>query len=65
MCTNTTTGKPILALAVMTIIWGYNWVVMKEALCFCDPFVFTAIRVVPAAICLFGILIWTKKDWHP
>jgi len=61
----TTTGKPILALAVMSIIWGYNWVVMKEALRFCDPFVFTAIRVVPAAIFLFGILLWTKKDWRP
>ena len=61
----TTTGKPILALAVMTIIWGYNWVVMKEALSFCGPFVFTAIRVVPAAIFLFGILLWTKKDWRP
>lgn len=61
----TTTGKPILALAVMTIIWGYNWVVMKEALRFCDPFVFAAMRAFPAAICLFGILLWTKKDWRP
>jgi drug/metabolite transporter (DMT)-like permease len=61
----TTTGKPILALAVMSIIWGYNWVVMKEALRFCDPFVFAAIRVFPAAIILFGILLWTKKDWRP
>ncbi|MGD1152883.1 MAG: EamA family transporter [Syntrophales bacterium] len=61
----TTTGKPILALAVMSVIWGYNWVVMKEALRFCDPFVFAAIRVFPAAIILFGILLWTKKDWRP
>ena len=61
----TTSGKPFLALAVMTIIWGYNWVIMKEALSFCDPFVFAAFRVVPAAICLFGILLWTKKDWLP
>jgi drug/metabolite transporter (DMT)-like permease len=69
MCSKTTaetiTGNPILALAVMTTIWGYNWVVMKEALRFCDPFVFSAIRVFPAAICLFGILLWTKKDWRP
>ena len=61
----TTTGKPILALAIMSIIWGYNWVVMKEALRFCDPFVFAAILVFPAAICLFGILLLTKKDWRP
>ena len=62
---DTTTGKPILALAAMSVIWGYNWVVMKEALRFCDAFVFAAIRVFPAAICLFGILLWTKKDWRP
>jgi len=62
---DTTTGKPILALAVMSVIWGYNWVVMKEALRFCDPFVFAAIRVFPAAIILFVILLWTKKDWRP
>jgi drug/metabolite transporter (DMT)-like permease len=62
---DTTTGKPILALAVMSVIWGYNWVVMKEALRFCDAFVFAAIRVFPAAIILFGILLWTKKDWRP
>jgi drug/metabolite transporter (DMT)-like permease len=49
----------------MSIIWGYNWVVMKEALRFCDAFVFAAIRVFPAAIILFGILLWTKKDWRP
>jgi drug/metabolite transporter (DMT)-like permease len=61
----TTTGKPVLALIVMSLIWGYNWVVMKVALRFCDPFVFAAIRVFPAAIILFGILLWTKKDWRP
>jgi drug/metabolite transporter (DMT)-like permease len=61
----TTTGKPVLALAVMCIIWGYNWVVMKEALRFCDPFLFATIRVFPATICLFGILLITRKDWRP
>jgi drug/metabolite transporter (DMT)-like permease len=49
----------------MSAIWGYNWVVMKEGLRFCDPFVFAAIRVLPAAIILFGILLRTNKDWRP
>ena len=61
----TTTGKPILALAVMSAIWGYNWVVMKEGLRFCDPFVFAAVRILPAAIILFVILLLTKEDWRP
>ncbi|MGC9977150.1 MAG: DMT family transporter [Syntrophales bacterium] len=69
MCAKTTSetisGKPILALAIMSAIWGYNWVVMKEALRFCDPFVFATLRVFPGAICLLGILIWIKKDWRP
>jgi drug/metabolite transporter (DMT)-like permease len=63
--TDTATDKPILALAVITIIWGYNWVVMKEALRFCGPFVFAAMRAFPAALCLFGILLLAKKDWRP
>ncbi len=61
----TTSGKPIVALAVMSAIWGYNWVVMKEGLRFCDPFVFAAIRVIPAAVLLFAILVLRKKDWRP
>ncbi len=61
----TTTGKPILALAVMSAIWGYNWVVMKEGLRFCDPFVFAAVRILPAAVILFVILLLTKEDWRP
>lgn len=69
MCAKTTSetisGKPILALAILSAIWGYNWVVMKEALRFCDPFVFATLRVFPGAICLLGILIWIKKDWRP
>jgi len=62
---DTSTGKTIIALAVMCLIWGYNWVVMKEGLRFCDPFVFAAIRVFPATIILFGILLWRRKDWRP
>jgi drug/metabolite transporter (DMT)-like permease len=69
MCPKTTseatTGKPILALAVMSAIWGYNWVVMKEGLRFCDPFVFAAVRILPAAVILFVILFRTKEDWRP
>jgi drug/metabolite transporter (DMT)-like permease len=69
MCPKTTsetiTGKSVLALAVMSIIWGYNWVVMKEGLRFCDPFVFAAVRIFPAAIILFAILLRTKRNWRP
>jgi len=58
-------GRPILALSVMSLIWGYNWVVMKEGLQFCGPFDFAALRVFFACICLFGILLWKRRDIAP
>ncbi len=61
----TISRKPFLALAFLSMIWGYNWVVMKEGLRFCDPFVFAAIRVSLAAVFLFAILLWSKKSVRP
>lgn len=58
-------GRPILALSVMSLIWGYNWVVMKEALRYCGPFDFAALRVFFACICLFGLLMWKRRDIAP
>lgn len=58
-------GRPIFALSIMSLIWGYNWVVMKEALQFCGPFDFAALRVFFAGICLFGILLWKRHDIKP
>ncbi len=58
-------GRPILALSIMSLIWGYNWVVMKEGLRFCSPFDFAALRVFFACLCLFGILIWKRSDIAP
>jgi drug/metabolite transporter (DMT)-like permease len=58
-------GGPILALAVMSVIWGYNWVVMKEGLRYCGPFDFAALRVFFACICLFGLLLWKRRDIAP
>jgi len=61
----TISRKSFLALAFLSMIWGYNWVVMKEGLRFCDPFVFAAIRVSLAAVFLFAILLWSKKSVRP
>lgn len=58
-------GRPILALAVMSLIWGYNWVVMKEGLRYCGPFDFAALRVFFACTCLFGLLLWKRRDIAP
>jgi len=58
-------GLPVLALSALSLIWGYNWVVMKEGLRFCGPFDFAALRVFFACICLFGLLLWKRRDIAP
>ncbi len=65
--TNATRSTPIqqrlavLALVLMAIIWGYNWVVLKRALTYVGPFDFTAMRTVAGASMLF-ILVWLRRE---
>ncbi len=47
---------PLLALALLTSIWGYNWVVMKLALQYVGPMDFAALRGVLGAAFLFAVL---------
>lgn len=46
----------LLALAVLTLVWSYNWVVMKQVLQYSGPFSFAAIRAVLATLVLFAVL---------
>lgn len=55
----------VAALVTMSLIWGYNWVVMKKVLRFVDPFDFSAIRALSGAILLFGVLIVLRKPVRP
>jgi drug/metabolite transporter (DMT)-like permease len=47
---------PFAALALLALIWGYNWVIMKVAVGYADPFLFAALRNVLAALTLFAIV---------
>ncbi len=47
---------PALALFLLSLIWGYNWVVMKIALADCPPLLFASMRVLGGAAVLFVIL---------
>ncbi len=40
------------ALFVLTVIWGYSWVMAKQALVYASPFVFAAERCVGGAVAL-------------
>ena len=54
-----------LALAVLSLIWGYNFVVMKTVMPYVDPFQFSAMRTVLGAATLFLVLAWLRKPLRP
>ena len=53
--------KAFVALFLLTLIWGYNWVVMKTAVQYASPFQFAALRTFLGAVMLFLVLILTKR----
>ena len=53
--------KAFAALFMLTLIWGYNWVVMKLAVQFASPFQFAALRTFLGALMLFLVLVLTKR----
>jgi drug/metabolite transporter (DMT)-like permease len=46
----------VIALIFLSLIWGYNWVVMKVALRDCGPFTFAALRAMLGAFVLLPML---------
>lgn len=55
----------ILALALLSIIWGYNWVVMKECLKYATALDFAASRTLIGAVSLFILMIVMGKPLRP
>ena len=55
------TIKAFSALFLLTLIWGYNWVVMKLAVQYASPFQFAALRTFLGALMLFLVLFLMKK----
>ncbi|HTY04459.1 MAG TPA: EamA family transporter, partial [Rhodocyclaceae bacterium] len=44
---------PVVALAVLSTMWGYTWVLAKQALEYAPPFAFAAERCIGGALALF------------
>ena len=63
--TKSTTLKAFAALSLLSVLWGYNWVVMKYALLDAGPFQFGAMRTFFGALCLMGVLLVLKKPLRP
>ena len=55
----------IKALLALYIIWGFNWVVMKEATLFFPPVLFSCYRFVIGAVVLIGITLWCRLPLPP
>ena len=47
---------PLIALGLLALVWGYNWVVMKVAMRYVGPMDFAALRGVLGAMLLFALL---------
>lgn len=45
-----------MAIALLAVIWGYNWLVMKVALSYAPPVVFGTFRAGSAAAFPFALL---------
>lgn len=58
-------GQALIALAFLSLIWGYNWVVMKEALYEAPPFTFAALRTLPGAFLLFAAMAFRRQPLAP
>jgi drug/metabolite transporter (DMT)-like permease len=54
-----------VALVVLTLIWGNNWIVMKFALQSAHPMVLNVERTWLATLALFAVLIWQRRPFLP
>ncbi|GAC1539343.1 MAG: DMT family transporter [Candidatus Velthaea sp.] len=51
----------VVAVIVLAMIWGYNWVVIKVATHDADAFSVSALRGIFGAVCLFAALMLTRR----
>ena len=48
--------RPAIALLVVSLVWGFTWVLTKQALAYAPPFAFAAQRCLGGALALFAAL---------
>lgn len=52
-------------LLLLSLIWGYNWVVMKQVMRYVDPFDFSALRTFLGSLALFAVLAVRGRSLRP
>lgn len=50
----------LVLLALLSLIWSYNWIVMKQALQYSGPLEFAAWRSALGTLALFAVLAWRR-----
>lgn len=55
----------LLALLLLALLWGYNWVVMKIAIADAPPFIFATLRNLGGALSLLGVLLLWRQPIRP
>jgi len=66
MTSPSTSARPALAaLVLLTAIWSYNWIVMKQALAYAGPFEFSALRYAFGTLVLFAALLLRGESLRP
>jgi drug/metabolite transporter (DMT)-like permease len=55
----------LAALALITAVWSYNWIVMKQALAYSGPFEFSALRYLFGTLVLFALLLARRESLRP
>lgn len=58
-------GAALAALGFLTLVWGYNWVVMKLGLAYSAPLPFAAWRSLGGGLCLLAVPLLLRKPWRP
>ena len=57
--------QALLALALMSLIWSFNWIVMKRALHYIGPLDFSALRTLFGTALLFVLLVLRGETLAP
>ena len=53
------------ALALLSLIWGYNWVAMKTGLADAGPWQFATLRFTLAALCMLPVIMKFRAPFLP
>jgi len=54
-----------VALVVLTLIWGMNWIVMKVGLVYAHPVIYNIQRTLIAIAVLFGFMLYARRPMKP